>query len=644
MRSAWRALPLTAQLGIIGMVVALAWFIAARTSAVRQEAAQRERSAALAELHAAEVLATRLGSSLTTMSAAYRGYALTGRADFLEPYALAWRTFESGVGTLRERVGARRVVVADIDAVQRMALVWQDSVITRAVALRQSGGNDAFASGTHGAEVLVRGQALLDSVLTLHGQLLRDIRTAVVAAEAEAEREIAFDELESLLVLAAAVVIFLLIGTLLLRFVRRALGQVVTASGALAAGHYADARLPDTGVAPSRELGQLANTFEHLAESIEQRERQLKQDNLKLRELERLKADFVSTVSHELRTPLTSMRGALGLMLGGKAGEVPARGRELLQIAMGNTERLIRLINDILDVEKMDAGQVTVRRELLKLTPMLESTLAGLESLARDARVRLRLESVVDVEVVGDSDRLIQVFTNLVSNAVKFSPPSTDVELTLTTVGDRVTIGVRDHGPGIPAEFAGRIFGRFQQASGEGTHRSGGTGLGLNIAKTIVEMHGGEIGFAPASGGGTVFHVTLPVAQVPALNADARRGILIIEADPLMRDVLVAQLAAIARPLPVGGAEEALALLEHETVAGIILDPGLPGMNDLQFAQRLRADPRLRTLPILIYSSKEYDPAVLRRSGVRAADAFVKTRDAEDVMFDRLRAALRLDQ
>src|SRR5690606_15953849 len=119
---------------------------------------------------------------------------------------------------------------------------------------------------------------------------------------------------------------------------------------------------------------------------------------------------------------------------------------------------------------------------------------------------------------------------NLVSNAVKFSPAAAAVELRVTTAGGRVTVGVRDHGPGIPAEFAERIFGRFQQASGEGTHRSGGTGLGLNIAKTIVEMHGGEIGFAPADGGGTIFHVTLPVAQVPALNADARRGILIIEA------------------------------------------------------------------------------------------------------------------
>ncbi len=642
MRSAWRALPLTAQLGVTGMVVALAWFITARMSAVRQEAAQRERSAALAQLHASEVLATRLGATLTTMSASYRGYALTGRADFLEPSAVAWRAFESGVATLHERVGAHGTVVTDIDALHRLARVWQDSVITRAVELRRSAGDDAFAAGTRGAALLMRGQVLLDSVLALHGQLVRDMRTAVVAAEAEAEREVAFDELESLLVLAAAVVIFLLLGTLLLRVVRRALGQVVTASGALAEGHYGDARLPDTGVAPSREIGQLAHTFEHLALSIEQRERQLRQDNVKLRELERLKADFVSTVSHELRTPLTSMRGALGLMLGGKAGEVPVRGRELLQIAMGNTERLIRLINDILDVEKMDAGEVTVRRELLKLTPLLESTLAGLEALARDAHVTLRLDAAANVEVVGDSDRLVQVFTNLVSNAVKFSPAGRAVELSVTAAGGRVTVAVRDHGPGIPEEFADRIFGRFQQASGEGSHRSGGTGLGLNIAKTIVELHGGEIGFAPAPGGGTVFRVSLPVAQVPALDADVRRGILIIEADPLMRDVLVAQLEGIARPLPVGGADEALALLERETVAGIILDPGLPGMNDLQFAQRLRADPRLRTLPILLYSSKEYDPAVLRRSGVRAADAFVKTRDAEDAMFDRLRAALRL--
>src|SRR5690606_27672997 len=158
----------------------------------------------------------------------------------------------------------------------------------------------------------------------------------------------------------------------------------------------------------------------------------------KLKELERLKADFVSTVSHELRTPLTSMRGALGLLLGGAGGELSPKGRELLRIALTNTDRLIRLINDILDIEKIDAGHVQIRRDRLALRPLLETTLSGLDGYAREAGVTLSLGEVGDLELLGDSDRLIQVFTNLVSNAVKFTPKDGAVDVSAVEDGDNV--------------------------------------------------------------------------------------------------------------------------------------------------------------------------------------------------------------
>jgi DNA-binding response OmpR family regulator len=156
-----------------------------------------------------------------------------------------------------------------------------------------------------------------------------------------------------------------------------------------------------------------------------------------------------------------------------------------------------------------------------------------------------------------------------------------------------------------------------------------------------VDLHGGQVGFEPAEGGGTVFWVTLPTVTPLAVGADARAAVLIIEDDPSMRDVLVAQCEAIARPVPAQSAEAAFDLLERERVSAIILDPGLPGMDGLSFAQRLRKDPRLRTLPIFLFSAREYSAEELRASGIRATDAFVKTRDAEGVLFDRLRAELQ---
>lgn len=638
---AWRALPLTAQLGIVGMLVTLAWFLVARVASERQERFQTERRQELAQLHRAEVMATRLGTDMATMGAAQARFLLTGREELVRPLDIAYRAFVSDVEILTARADPRSGLARDASRLRDRLRFWYDSIAGPNVALMREAGATAFAPGTPGAARVLRGAAIMTAAQDLQAIVLRDLREQVRATELESEQAAVLDELESFLIRALAVLVFLLLGTLLLRVVQRSLSQVVAAAGALEAGRYAQARLPDSHRAPNRELAALAWTFDRVAESIATRERQLQDDIVKLRELDRLKADFVSTVSHELRTPLTSMRGALGLLLSGKMGELPARGRDLLQIAMTNTERLIRLINDILDIEKIDAGKVSMRRERLRLRPVVESTLTGLEAFARDARVTLRLVSDADVEVFGDADRLVQVFTNLVSNAVKFSPPGATVDVSIVPSGDAVSVQVRDRGPGIPEEFAPRIFGRFQQAEDAGSRRSGGTGLGLSIAKSIVELHGGHIGFEPAPVRGTIFWVSLPALAPAAPVDDPRQAVLVVEDDAAMRDVLVAQVATIARPIAVESAEAALAIVAREPVAAVIVDPGLPGMDGFELTRRLRADERTRRLPILIFSAREHTPEELKGHGVRAADVFVKSRDAEDVLLGRLSSELR---
>ncbi|MDH5233646.1 MAG: ATP-binding protein [Gemmatimonadota bacterium] len=637
----WRALPLTAQLLILGMLVSLLWFLTARLASDRQEAATLDRNERRAELRRADESMSRMGTALLRLSRAHLAFLATGRPAFLDEVAGEHVSFEVASAQLVAEGGRPWLARATRELADTLRL-WVDSAHLPAVRRRQQVGLRAFESGSPDAVRILAGTGLMARLLERQAAVQRELRRERDAVVLESEQAEAREAWDSLVIRIAALAVFVLLLTLIMRLVGRAMGQVVDAARALEAGHYREAHFPSASQAPNLETAQLAATFEQLASSIEQRERQLQDDIEKLTELERLKRDFVSTVSHELRTPLTSIRGALGLILGGKVGDVPPRGLDLLQIAKLNTDRLIRLINDILDVEKMDSGQIEVRRDRLHLRPLVQTTLAGIEAFAREHGTEVRLVSPpeADVEIVGDADRIVQVFTNLVSNAVKYSPDSGVVDVSITVDGDRVSVRVRDHGPGIAPEFAGRIFGRFQQSADPAMHRSGGTGLGLSIAKAIVELHGGRIGFESAEGGGTVFWVTLPAVAPLERVADPRRAILIIEDDPSMRDVLVAQFESLARPIPVQSAEAAQALLEREEVAAIIVDPGLPGMDGLAFARWIRKSERHRKMPMFLYSAREFDPDELRASGIRAADAFVKSRDSEQILFERMRHEL----
>jgi PAS domain S-box-containing protein len=234
-------------------------------------------------------------------------------------------------------------------------------------------------------------------------------------------------------------------------------------------------------------------------------------DITETKRIDRMKTEFVSTVSHELRTPLTSIRGSLGLLAGGVAGPLPAAAENLVEIATANCERLIRLINDILDTEKIESGRMRMDLKVLELKALVQQALAATEGFSSQHQVRLVLrapEGAMRASV--DADRFIQVVTNLLSNAIKFSPAHGAVEVTLSREAERARIEVRDRGPGIPAEFRGRIFERFSQADSSDRRAKGGSGLGLNISKAIVESLGGTIGFTTEPGRGTTFFFMLP--------------------------------------------------------------------------------------------------------------------------------------
>jgi PAS domain S-box-containing protein len=229
------------------------------------------------------------------------------------------------------------------------------------------------------------------------------------------------------------------------------------------------------------------------------------------RRVERMKGEFVSTVSHELRTPLTAITGALGLVAGGVAGQIPEQVAGMVGIALQNSERLTALIDDLLDMEKLIEGGIPMETQAQDLMAVVDRAIADNQSYAEKFGVRLAGVTRADgVFVDVDSLRLLQVLANLLSNACKFAPAGTDVEVGVHASPTRVRISVTDYGPGIPVAFRDTIFEKFSQADGSDSRARGGTGLGLAISKALVERMGGTISFDSVEGEGATFHVDLP--------------------------------------------------------------------------------------------------------------------------------------
>ncbi|MDJ0388480.1 response regulator [Roseomonas sp. E05] len=326
--------------------------------------------------------------------------------------------------------------------------------------------------------------------------------------------------------------------------------------------------------------------------------------------LDAMKNEFVSTVSHELRTPLTSIRAALGLVTGGAAGALPQPAGELLGIAHKNAERLVLLVNDILDIEKMEAGRLEFRRERISARQLLEQAVEANRAYAGQFGLRLEIEGdpAADAEVYADAPRIQQVLANLLSNAAKFSPPGGVVEVGLTVDAGSAIFRVRDHGPGIPEAFRSQIFQRFAQADSSDVRQKGGTGLGLAISRAIVEHHAGQIGFEDAAGGGTCFFFSLPrlverPPTQPVASSQARR-VLIVEDDADVARLLQMMLSQHGWEGQVAhDAAAAFAELGRQHFDALTLDLMLPDEDGLSLLRRLRQRPDGRGLPVVVVSA-----------------------------------------
>ena len=332
-----------------------------------------------------------------------------------------------------------------------------------------------------------------------------------------------------------------------------------------------------------------------------------------LKRIDRMKTEFISTVSHELRSPLTSIRGSLGLIAAGVAGELPEAAKSLVDIAKNNCERLIRLINDILDSEKIESGKMHLELAVVNLAQLMQQAMAAHEGFAGQHGVKLVLQAPdASLQVSVDSDRLVQVVTNLLSNAVKFSPPGGTVTVNVLRVAQGVRVEVVDCGPGIPDDFRSRIFQKFSQADASNSREKGGTGLGLNISQALVHKMGGEIGFTSKTGAGSLFFFEFPewrnqepAAELPASDpkiVPTRPRILICESDPDTAHLISIMLdeAGFDSEMVHDALQAQDRILQGNFVA-MTVDLNLQG--SASFINALHGDERTRHLPVVAISA-----------------------------------------
>jgi PAS domain S-box-containing protein len=316
--------------------------------------------------------------------------------------------------------------------------------------------------------------------------------------------------------------------------------------------------------------------------------------------IERLKAEFVSTVSHELRTPLTSISGSLGLLAAHVEGTLDARSARLVEIARGNANRLVRLINDILDIEKMESGRMRFDSRELDLKVELANAQEAIHGYAQEYGVTVVLQAPHEgALVLADRDRLAQVFDNLLSNAVKFSPHGATVHVELVPRSPSHEIRITDEGEGIPAEFQDRIFGKFAQADGSDSRQKGGTGLGLNIVREIMRRLGGHVDFTTQAGVGTTFRLTLP-AHEPAAAAAKREKPMILACGEGAATAFTAALCAAGYEVHmVQTMQDLTALIDRTTYDAAVVDMGMSQGAGIAMIRAIRESRTNAVTPLL---------------------------------------------
>ncbi len=328
-------------------------------------------------------------------------------------------------------------------------------------------------------------------------------------------------------------------------------------------------------------------------------------------EAARMKSEFVSVVSHELRTPTACIRSALGLIGQTLAGTVDERVARLLEIADTNALRLSRLIDDILDIERIESGRASLALRQTTSAELVERSVTTVRPMAESAGVSLVVsEDSVDSWLWADPDRVVQALVNLLSNAIKFSPDGGTVTVTSGYEDRRATLAVTDEGRGIPADMLDRVFQRFEQVDASDSRAKGGTGLGLAICRSIVQQHDGDVSVASEVGVGSTFTISLRARSTleELESEDAGATVILCCPDPDWAPVAVLQglfHQAGCRAVRVDNVDKALELAREQGADALVLDPGPNGSPEGSLVAQLSADPTAAYIPAVLVVRSE---------------------------------------
>lgn len=480
-----------------------------------------------------------------------RGYVIAGDDRFLEPYRASVLEVDGTLATIGRDARSAEVERQRFARLQQL-IAAKFRFMNSTIELRRTRGLDVAAVAVAG----LGGKRLMDSIRADLAEMIAYERRQLVDRSALLQREERQTQRVIYATLGGALLLVLAIGLMLLRELRSRLraqrgtrqaatllrvsmdnigaavlvadaeGRIVIRNAELLR-MLPEAETDDRPEAIEAELGLVAAGKPFLFErelkgvTVVVRGVPLPNDRFLItyldisaaRRAERLKREFVSTVSHELRTPVTSIRGSLGMLAGPLSAGLSDKQRPLVDIALRNADRLTLLVNDILDVEKIESGQMEFDLQACDVNQLLRDAAATNRAYADARDVVLTLGTLSrPLTVVADAHRMQQVMANLISNAVKFSDPGAIVTLTAEESGDAACVSVNDRGPGVPEAFKARIFERFAQADATDTRAKGGTGLGLSIAKAIVEKHGGRLSFS-STPGDTTFTFSVPLSS-----------------------------------------------------------------------------------------------------------------------------------
>lgn len=510
------ALPL-GRTFLILLVIMLAVFAGAAAAAVlsARDAVARVESAS-SRLARPIDISDRLLTSMLQQEAAVRSYAESGdmraRQQFVEAYAVFGRTINEAT-LLRELNDVSRPLVRQ----QRLSgEMWHSRVGQVQVNLKDRALRGDTEAATRLDESLSRplGPRLLDE--------FRDANSEFRGHFEQRREELTSTEQRTVrrngMLVVAAIVVAAVAGVGALLFVRHGvqspIDRLTDAAGAVREGRL-DTRVP---VAGAREIQVLSSTFNEMVAAMDVAEQERAR-------LEQLKTDFISVVSHELRTPLTSIKGYTELVLDGDAGDLTDDQREYLSVAMSNTDRLVDLVNDLLDLSRIESGRFELEREPLDFNDVVEEALRVVRPLVAGKQQHLVVELAREApSILGDRRRLVQVVLNLLSNAQKYTPDGGRIMVQTSRDGDAALLVISDNGIGMRPEDQAHVFERFYRVRSAGARDVSGTGLGLAITRSIVDLHGGRIGVQSVEGVGSRFEVRLPVALVPAAAGQVAVG------------------------------------------------------------------------------------------------------------------------